>query len=516
MLLFLKDHFTPFPNPENDDHAVVGPPSSGLWHHASLVCRHWRRQVLGTPGLWTTIKICDDLDAMNQWTTAWQSRSGVLPLTVVFTTYLSNDHLNSHIDILRSLAENRHISRLCFYEDVSERVLKLILTLVAGQLETLFLIAGEGSDDDPSNLDEPLCELPRLQVLSVVLSPHLQGWPTGELRHLSLGCGQGPQEWRDEYLAGFLATLKANTRLEELMLRDVSVPITGERWEAGTALPGHHWPIRMPELKRLFVEESGPAHIAQFWIRVHPMEDVLDQTLSLPPTCTRYYVRVTGLGDIRMGYGKPFPLERIAVSGGDVVGTDGISACILKNRSQLPLIDYDQVRELWLQVPYDRSSYNGFHLKNVLITRNKSILDLRNIVKLVIQPQRLISFWLRELESGLPALQELHILMQYHDDRQTILQFLARRKQNGLQVDTLHFIGDPTSDTSEAFNSWKENQQEFRRQVNRVVFEEVCIPATDSYFEELVSTRLGIPEACKHPSPMSELWKPWTEHVSFD
>lgn len=508
MLLFLKDQPLPFPNPDvYDDISYL--PSLGLWHRTCLVCRRWRHEVLNTQELWTTIRICDKLDAMYQWTVTWQSRSGVLPLTAIFYA-TPTDFDNIHMVVWRSLAETHRVSHLYVYEPLLRQALQSLLMQVADHLETFFLIS------DGWNTNElKCCELPQLQVLSVARSSTMGVWSTRKLRHLSLGFyPEGwMHQWREKELLGFLATLEANTQLEELMLRNFVVPYTrGERWKASTAFPKHRWPIRMPKLKRLFIERCGLGNT-----QTRRMGDVLDQTLSLPPTCTRFYVMDNMY--VAEVCGKPFPFERIAVSSNYIVGTDGVSACILKDiftrgGLKLPFIDCAQVRELWLQGPPGRNVYDDLYFNNA--RKSKTILDLQNAVKLVIQPQRLISLWLQRLEDCLPALKELQILMQYHDDRQAILRFLAWRKQNGLQVDTLHFIGDPASDTSEAFNNWKEDPQEFRDQVDRVIFEEVRIPATGSHFKELVSTRLGLPEACKHWSPVSELWQPWTEHVFFD
>ena len=216
--------------------------------------------MLGTPGLWTAVRISADLEGMNRWTTTWLSRSGALPLTVMFDTYLT-DHHDIQLDILR-FTETRRVSKLCFYRTISDSDLRSILTQVADHLEVLFLIDLSGRFGSRQNFDEPLCKLHRLRVLSMarVRSRDLRVWSTGELRHLSLGftCS----EWNYADLRGFLALLRANTRLEELMLHGLQIPRDDERWKISTAFPEHHWPIRMPKLKRLFTHEDDCEHEA--------------------------------------------------------------------------------------------------------------------------------------------------------------------------------------------------------------------------------------------------------------
>ena len=511
MLLFLKDHFKPFPG-LNFHYTPSSRTPLGSWHRASLVCRHWRKEVLGTPGLWTTIKISDDLDITSKWTTRWQSRSGALPLTAVIDASLNpRPDGQVMVDVMRSLVEMYRVRALCVYSRATWEDLRPVLMEVSGHLETLYLIADGRTGSDMLGFEELCCELPRLQELSVIQGLNTQLRPSGELRHLSLACE--PWKWGIEELRGFLDTLAANTRLEELMLQNVIIRRNAgdARWNAGTVFPERRWPLPMPMLKRLFVEDVVGE------IDIHPIEDILSQTLLLPPTCTRFYV--SGYVNIETGFGSAYPFERLVAASDRIVGTDGISACVFdyetNGGARIPLISRAEVRELWLQMPSEWIGYDP-HGSGGVTDYEKSILDLQNVAKLVIEPQRDISFWLLALEDGFPALKELQILRQCHNDYQAILRFLTRRKHNGLQVDTLRLVGDPSSDTSEAYNSWKENPQEFCSQVNRVVFEEVSLPATGSHFEKLVSTRLGLPEACKSSSPTSQLWQPWTSYVSFD
>ena len=138
-----------------------------------------------------------------------------------------------------------------------------------------------------------------------------------------------------------------------------------------------------------------------------------------------------------------------------------------------------------------------------------------NIGKLVIV--RNVSHWLAQLVDSFPELKELHILVQFEDDRLPILDFLTQRKQDGKQVDTLHFVGDPTTDDSEAFNTWKEDPSEFRQHVtNEVVFEETRLFLEESTYEEHVSARLGLPEVCKRASSINLVWRPWNDFATLD
>ena len=496
VLLYLEDRLTPLPNPDPDSNLCVSP-SLGSWHRASRVCRRWRQGVFYTRELWTTIKVSDNSEATHRWATTWLTHSGALPLHVLFKTGLNrSSDRTSQADISRIMGARHRISGLYFYGAVDFDPLREIVTKVADRLETMWVYA------DPRSileLDDPPRDLPRLQVLSVANNPIWQAWSIRGLRHLSLMS----QTWEVKDVKAFFAVLEANTRLEELMLRKVG--LFRDAWADVVPWRGRRSPISLPSLKRLYIEEQQDyTH--------HVMIEVLDRMLTLPSSCTRFYVLPSGCPLDDSERGAIYPVERLAITGEYLIGTDETSTCVIDARNQadarLRSINRSQVHELWIRLPLEPSRSGDYDAPSPQL---EMIRGLPNVTKLVIQGN--VSAWLDALRHSLPALRELHLLVQHHYDYISILQFLAWRQYNGSQLDTLRFVGDPgSSPYSEEFGAWKENPAEFEELTNRVIFEEVSLPQTKQ-FEYLVSERLGIPEVCKHPSPTSMVWQPWNTYV---
>ena len=81
-----------------------------------------------------------------------------------------------------------------------------------------------------------------------------------------------------------------------------------------------------------------------------------------------------------------------------------------------------------------------------------------------------------------------------------------------MRVDTLRFVGDPTSDSSEAFLTWKADPWEFRRHTEQVIFEEESShPDLVALWVDFIQEKM--PKACKHPSPFSKVWQPWFKYI---
>ena len=492
ILSYFKDSLTPFPH----DRIFLwsDAPPLGSWHRASLVCRRWRQEVLGAPQLWTVIKVNDDSDAVYRWATAWMSRAGALPLAVIFNTTL-NRHRSSQKDILKILSEWRRIHAICFYKEVQRKKLKTILKRVAGHLETLYVLA----KSTYRQADLPYI-FPRLQVLSVTRSSDWRMWSMHGLRYLCLASGS-TYGWNVDVLDRFYNLLVNNAQLEELMLETIGIDIAEDDWNQVLSIVDSYTPVHMPCLRRLWIREQD------HYYGLRPMIEFLGNALDLPPACARFYMT----RNLSPRGARFYPVTRLVVNtSGTFVGTDGTTVGVLEAYGLGPRpvqpIDCAQVQELWLHTDLDRSPGDVLDWDGATL-----IKDMTNVTKLVIE--RKIQFWLQALEQSLPALKELHVLPQQDCERQAILRFLTHRKQNGLMVDSLRLIGDPSSRRSyRVFNSWKGISHDFSCQTNQVILEELHMPEW-TYYRDTVVERLGLPEACKHPSPTSTIWQPVTSRL---
>lgn len=504
IFLHLQDPFVPLPSPED----IVDPPPAGRWHRVNSVCRHWRQVALDTTELWTTIRVCgrtmqrfDERYWSCQWSPLSLSRSGVLPLTIDLDT-LINEPLVKR-DISRLVDEADRIQELRCTGFMDLEVLKEILS-TARRLKTLLVIHGWSAAEDRV-LKILSCELPELRTLSVVMQPIWQAWSFRNLRHLCFI----RQKWDSNAVRGFFAILQANVHLEELLLFEITV--SEEALDNTAEFIKQSSPLRVPRLKRLFVHEW---HTDGAPIFVYPMITVLSQSLELPTSCTRFNILITDTYATRLDNfdrREAFAaVERLFISPMSLIGTDGVSACIIQRCKydtrilrSIPLLC---VRELWLGGSSDADGYQG----TMPFTLN-AITDMQNVVKLVLV--RDVSFWIYSIGDSFPALKELHILMQSHGDGRDILRFLKNRKRKGLQVDTLRFIGDPKTQAGQAFMSWKRSSWKFARPTGQVIFEEIRGYKND---EELLSERLGLPENCKNPLPINNVWQPWSHYSILD
>ena len=315
-------------------------------------------------------------------------------------------------------------------------------------------------------------------------------------------------------LRAFFTILETNPRLEELMLSKITpdnrAPFVHEC----------HSPIHMPKLKRLFVEQII-RHV------VDPILSVVHQTLSLPPTCTRYY-NLAELDPrpaaIAAGYIYicAFQVERLVVSSTCLIGTDGTSACVITcdpaPEHFMRCIQNTKVTELWLHTSLSQTVYNPFGGYPEGVVRS-AIKRMNKVTKLVIMCD--ISDWLRDIDDAFPDLKELHIHTYFmaYNDREAILRYLTKRNWIRPLLNTLCFVGDSISHGSKAFNSWKAQPSDFESLANEVIFEDVHPPSDseESCFNHFVSTRLGLPDVCKHTSQIHTVWKPWDTYVKpFD
>ena len=508
IMLYLKDYHMPLSTVQ-----LAGDkwrhPSLGSWHRASGVCRRWRQETLNMQSLWTTISV-SDVDTLSM-TSAWLTRSGTLPLTIVFKTHSYDDlRFSAHrprADLAKIMSQKSRVRALGFYYRIFWLHLKFILRHFE-QLETLMVMA---SNVEPGSMS---CSLHQLRTLSMVCGTL---WESGlyvyELRHLSLAS----QNWKARDVRAFLNILAQNPHLEEVMLDNVEVD--RDHWTQAVELMQRCPRIPMQELKRLFIQERFCGD------GLSPMAVVaLHRTLPLeiPPACSRFYISTaadtTNLGALES---VAYPVKRLAVTSSSLIGTDGVSVCIIRQRHSryhdnregyLGYIDRSQVQELWLQMPatYRVSVFEQIHIG--LLT----IKAMSNVVKLTVQ--RKVTFWLSALESSFPALQELHILMQSHSDGQAIIRFLKQRKQRGSQVDKLRFVEDSTSKFSVAFKGWKRNSWKFRCRANQVVFEDAHMapgPTRDGNVA-LLSEGLRLPEVCQGYSLSGMTWRPWYSYTTTD
>ena len=408
------------------------------------------------------------------------------------------------------LSEVARIRTVCAYRAIDLRSLTPIFPHLAGQLETLMVVIGPTEPFRSRNVRNLRVKLPRLRTLSIAHTAVWRAWTMRELRHLSLTS----QRWEIEDLRAFFTILKTNPRLEELMLSKIT---PGDR---GAFIQGTHPPIHMPKLKRLFVEQFTKDDI-------YPIFSIVHRTLSLPPTCTRYYhlvepgpLPVTTTFDNRYVY--PVPVERVVMSSRFLIGTDGISACIIEREMSpfhfMQWIEDTRVKELWLDksLPKPFRSAFGINMPPEETARS-AIRRMNKVTKLVIM--RDIVYWLESIENDFPDLIELHIHTYYmsQSDRAVVDQFLARRKRYGLQLNTLHIVGPPDSHGCEVFNNWRAQSSDVEPLADEVIFEKVRprLGSEQAQFNRFVSTRLGLPEVCKHTSKIHTVWKPWNAYIAL-
>lgn len=491
VFVYLMDPPTRLPHP-GPERRIEIPPSTGEWSRASLVCRYWRQVALSTPELWTMIQVLpDDTEGLGlwPWASVALSRSGVLPIRL--HTYVEDI---PEEDMSRLVDEAHRIKELWFIRHIDSKYLEPLFAK-ALQLETLLLTA---EDNYPTSEEFP-CQFLHLRALSISHHTIWRSWSMRELRHLSLV----KQKWRSADVRPFFVVLEVNAHLEELFLDRISFR-TWEDWENASAFLEDLPPVPLTKLKRLLVHDDLTNVNT-----LTPMIATVHKKLKLPADCTRLNVLWPALThDRHDGFDRrdAYPVQRLFVNANSLIGTDGISVCIIRrgepDQHSLRSIHLSQVRELWLDIPVC-----GMGTPNFAALGFSAILavkQMQSVTKLTLLRES--SIWMDYMEDSFPALTELHIFTQYCPDGPAIVRFLASRKQRDLQVDTLRFFGDPASQHCQDFVKWRENSQEFLCHVGRVVFEE-----TSFYSEEadLLSEWFGIPEACETPSPVSDVWKPW-------
>ncbi|KAI0339404.1 hypothetical protein BDW22DRAFT_591542 [Trametopsis cervina] len=223
----------------------------------SLVCRHWRNVVIGTPALWTDINITyrtllEDVNyPCGEFISRQLVRSGGRPLNVHFRTNLPQPHLQPTFmqDLLKQAHRIRHFStRVPISDDELYR-----WTENTKQLEVLSIRRQPHPWNGPPLLSD--ARPPHLQILAV---PSDVPWQTGTskfLRHLLLNI-VSIASLADLVRGGLMDFFASNAHtLEDIVVSDDLQyrREPGDERKVEELLEGVS-PVNMPALRRLVLK----------------------------------------------------------------------------------------------------------------------------------------------------------------------------------------------------------------------------------------------------------------------
>ncbi|KAI0801969.1 hypothetical protein BC629DRAFT_1495750 [Irpex lacteus] len=439
IFLHLQDLPIRLPNPRTYDRPRAQPIRSRS--QASRVCRYWRQVILHTPGLWTMIRVSEEstgnfspgmprIHRSWKWAAVSLLRSGTLPVTLQF--YIPDiNPVRLQKDMPHLMNEAHRIQELqlirCSGPDLqsfSPVIMK------AHRLETLYLMAKSSRNHLPPE-GTISYECPRLRVLSIGNSTFWRVFTVRELRHLSLAW----QEWTSADFRGFLGVLRANPHLEELFLDNVNVK--KEDLDDVIVFIDHLLPVHLSKLERLFIHHYTDAFVA----KAYPLMTALHAILALPFHCTRLNIHENDwhYGSEPDGFDRreAFPVQRLFVTAQFVIGTDGVSACVIgrtrDDNYSLRSIHLAEVQELWLDAPA-RSRDESPALS--------AIADMENVTRLVLM--RETSFWLEKLERAFPALTEVDVFTQYSPGWPSDRSILGEQKTERVGSNDATFLWRPS------------------------------------------------------------------------
>ncbi|KAI0338634.1 hypothetical protein BDW22DRAFT_692857 [Trametopsis cervina] len=310
---------------------------------SALVCRHWRKVILGTPALWTDIYV-------DSWALSGDSnngnyistklvRSGSRPLNVHFgnTVSLASLQLTFIQDLLKQAYRIRYLS--FWVSSTDDDIYRW--TENAKQLEILQIAArhGQRSLEGPTPLSG--ARMPHLQTLAM---PSDLRWQTGTLqglRHLLLRINDTPS--LIDPVRGLMAifAMNAHTLEDMIVLCDATRHQSVEE-ELKEMLDGIA-PVDMPALKRLVVHGRSLFH------------RMVESKLVLRDCARDYKIDYEYLDYRPMrGIGKSnrFPAKKLFISTYHAAWTDGTAAVLARDKSTGAslsfFIDGRDVQELWL------------------------------------------------------------------------------------------------------------------------------------------------------------------------
>ncbi|KAI0698228.1 hypothetical protein BC835DRAFT_675929 [Cytidiella melzeri] len=453
------------------------------WPALQSVCRYWRHVAVHTSVLWSYIHAShqdhDVSEVVDKQTALFSTslrRSGVNPLTIYLKGGFENHPLM--FDLL-SRSNFKRIRELRL-NDLPVDFLEELAKKPARRLEVLVMDTGERRDDQFCDFD---WSLPRLHTFVASTSHDLYApveMLCHNLRHLILnGHIFEYSSFRD-----FHALLASNSQLEDLILSNMWT--LRESLTALDELP----PLNMPQLRRLSIQYNDE-------ITTITASKILEKLkLILPEGHAKFYSYL----DVEEPTQYFFPLRKLFIGDiGHIVTTNGSTSLRMENTFELSFRQIvgqprhsDQLDELWLWLSRRHIDYSDSEWTS-------GFKEAKEVKKVVLA--RGIASWLKYFSRNrlFPALAELQLHSQVHQNKPAILSFLKTRAQ-GSPIQTLRFVQDPSGGgKTEAFSSWKDTVAEFAEFVPHVIFEDPNHPPP----------RMELPVVCKTPSTAHSYWPSW-------
>ncbi|KAI0339399.1 hypothetical protein BDW22DRAFT_1431670 [Trametopsis cervina] len=450
----------------------------------SLVCRHWRNVVIGTPALWTDINVTnrtllgDVDDGHAKFISIQLVRSGGRPLNVHLDVTLSQSSQQPTFmqDLLKQAHRIRHFSTQVPISD--EELYRW--TENAKQLEVLSI----RRDPYPWNGRPLLSEhTPHLQTL---ILPSDVRWQTGSfrfLRHLLLRIAD-TTPLADLVRGGLMGFFASNAHtLEDMVVLDPHRRERRDEREVEETLEGVS-PVDMPALKRLVLQGSSLFH------------KLIEPRLVLHDCACDYMFRYNH--DLQPPFSHRFPSKKLFLSAAWGVGINGHEAMRMHSDNLQKSLAFlvgerdVQVQELWL--------WSGWQGGDTSDSYCMMLKPLRGVEKLVV----LHGEWLERMADMrlFPKLSELQLHTQAEWSYRTLLDFLAKRKEDGRAVETLRLVHDPRvyCDVGD-FRIYEEKKSELESYVGNVVYDDVP--------DDRQPPRMELPVVCKTKSPVHIYWNPW-------
>ncbi|KAI0342351.1 hypothetical protein BDW22DRAFT_186717 [Trametopsis cervina] len=452
----------------------------------SLVCRHWRNVILGTPAMWTDVHVSsqtlagDNNDPYGRFISRQLVRSGNRPLNVQFYEALSPASLQ--LTFMQDLLEQVYrIRRLALPLDSADDDI-YPWTENANQLEVLD-ISGPYRPRHSGLLN--LAQVPRLHTLGVSGGVPWQTGAFRNLRHLLLKFSHDTS-LADFVKGGLMTVLALNAHtLEDIVISDPLVHLDVDD-ELETVLKAVS-PVDMPALKRIDIEGT-PA-----------FNKIVEPRLMLHDCARDYHFDqyTFDSADQELSAGNHISANKLFISTAYVAGVKGAEAVRVRNNSpgtSLSLFfDRTHVEELWLWAGWDRDG----------VRPARELLKLMRAVKTLVIRGGEKKFLAQYANFDLfPSLSELQLHSQIESSYPALLKFFARRKQDGQAIETLRFVRDPQkSRRTGAYAMFKQRKSELELYVGNVVYDDLP--------DGREAPCMELPAVCNTKSLVHAFWDPW-------
>ncbi|KAI0339397.1 hypothetical protein BDW22DRAFT_589839 [Trametopsis cervina] len=441
----------------------------------SLVCRHWRNIVLGTPALWTDVLVLSKFlskggnNSRGDFISTQLVRSGNCLLNVEFCESLSPASLQ--LTFIQDLLKQAHrIRRLTIRPQTMDHDEIRLWTGNAKQLEFLDIVSGQPEASRPFDGVPPSSDVqnPRIQTLALSNYVHWQMDTFRTLRHLILHFEYDVS--LVDVAKGLMTVFALNAHtLEDIVVSELeSEDREGELMKVLNGVS----PIDMPALKRLVVKGV-------------PLFHYMVESKLVLHDCARDY---DCLSDDSLPWdddSNRFPVKKLFLSYDHAIGTNGAAAMRVGNSSSLSFFDDGRdVQELWL-----RGSRNN-------------LKEMHAVEKLIIFRNEKRRLPLIAHSNLFPALSELQLHWQDRTSYPALLDLLARRKEDGRPIKMLRLVRDPNETRDrEGFGMFEQRRWELERYVANVEYDDLS--------DGRQAPRMELPAVCNTKSPAHVVWNPW-------